>query len=206
MKETERIRKLCETALFIAIVFLGVFIIKFPGPFGYAHIGDSMIFLSVLMLGGRRGAVAGGLGAAIADIVSGYTIWAVPTMICKALMAIVMGEIIRTHLFGIKGRMLWITAALAGGIVQGFAYEFFWFVLFGKAAAIAAVPGLTFQTVSGIIIAFIISEALQKTALKRNFVYTTDGSAAGSSTTGRSAANINTAGAAAVNGKEQKHA
>ena len=34
MKETERIKNLCETALFIAIVFLGVFIIKFPGPFG----------------------------------------------------------------------------------------------------------------------------------------------------------------------------
>ena len=38
MKETERVRKLCETALFVAIVFLGVFIIKFPGPFGYSHI------------------------------------------------------------------------------------------------------------------------------------------------------------------------
>ena len=62
MKETERIKNLCETALFIAIVFLGVFIIKFPGPFGYMHIGDSMIFLSVLMLGGKRGAVAGSRG------------------------------------------------------------------------------------------------------------------------------------------------
>ena len=55
------------------------------------HIGDSMIFLSVLMLGGKRGAVAGGIGAALADVVSGYTIWAVPTLICKAAMALVMG-------------------------------------------------------------------------------------------------------------------
>ena len=179
MKETERVRKLCETALFVAIVFLGGFIIKFPGPVGYAHIGDSMIFLSVLMLGGKRGAVAGGLGAAIADVVSGYTIWAVPTMICKALMALVMGLIIKHHLAGLKGRALFIIAALAGGVVQGFAYEFFWFVLFGKAAAIAAIPGLTFQTVSGIIIAFVISEALQKTALRKNFVYTTDGKSVG---------------------------
>ena len=45
MNRTERIKDLCETALFVAIVFIGVFIIKFPGPFGYAHIGDSMIFL-----------------------------------------------------------------------------------------------------------------------------------------------------------------
>ena len=166
MREAERIKNLCETALFIAIVFFGVFIIKIPGPFGYMHIGDSMIFLAVLMLGGKRGAVAGGLGAAIADIVSGYTIWAVPTMICKAAMA-----------FGLKGRLLWIVSAVAGGITQGILYEVFWLVLFGKAAALAALPGLTFQMVSGIIIAFVISEALQKTSLRRHFIYTTNGKA-----------------------------
>lgn len=178
MRQTDRVKNLCETALFIAIVFLGVFIIKFPGPFGYAHIGDSMIFLSVLMLGGRRGAIAGGLGAAIADIVSGYTIWAVPTLICKAAMALVMGAMIKYHVFGLKGRVLWIVSALFGGLTQGILYEIFWFALFGKAAAIAAIPGLTFQAVVGIVIAFVISEALQKTSLKKHFIYTTDGKGA----------------------------
>ena len=81
MRQTERVKNLCETALFIALVFLGVFIIKFPGPFGYAHIGDSMIFLSVLMLGGKRGAAERGNGAALDDSVSGYSIWALPTLI-----------------------------------------------------------------------------------------------------------------------------
>ncbi|MCC2865429.1 ECF transporter S component [Ihubacter massiliensis] len=178
MRQTERVKNLCEIALFIAIVFFGVFIIKFPGPFGYAHIGDSMIFLSVLMLGGKRGAVAGGLGAAIADIVSGYTIWALPTLICKVLMALVMGAMIKHHVFGLKGRSLWIVAAVTGGLTQGIGYVIFWYALFGKAAAIAAVPGLTFQAVSGIIIAFVITEALQKTSLKRHFIYTTDGKGA----------------------------
>jgi len=175
MEERNKIRDMCETGLFVAIVFIGVFIIKIPGPFGYTHIGDSMIFLSVLMLGGRRGAVAGGLGAAIADVVSGYTIWAVPTMICKALMAAAMGAMIKHHVFGLKGRVLWIVSAVAGGLTQGIGYVIFWYFLFGKAAAIAAVPGLTFQAVSGIVIAFAISEALQKTSLKRHFIYTTNG-------------------------------
>lgn len=178
MKQTQRVKDLCETALFIAVVFLGVFIIKFPGPFGYAHIGDSMIFLSVLMLGGKRGAAAGGLGAAIADIVSGYTIWAVPTFICKALMALLMGIMIKHRAFGLKGRSLWIVSAAVSGIAQGICYVLFWLLLFGRAAAIAAVPGLIFQTVSGIIIALAISEALQKTSLRRHFIYTTDGKGA----------------------------
>ena len=178
MNQNEKMKNMCETALFIAIVFIGVFIIKIPGPFGYTHIGDSMIFLAVLMLGGRRGAVAGGLGAAIADMVSGYMIWAVPTMICKALMALVMGAMIKNHAFGLKGRVLWIISAVAGGLTQGVGYVIFWYFLFGKAAAITAVPGLTFQAVSGIVIAFAISEALQKTSLKRHFIYTTDGKGA----------------------------
>lgn len=175
MNETDRVKNLCETAMFVAIVFIGVFLIKIPGPFGYTHIGDSMIFLSVLMLGGKRGAIAGGIGAALADIVSGYTIWAVPTLICKAMMAALMGAMIKHHVFGLKGRKLWIVSAAAGGILQGIGYFIFWYFLFGKAAAIAAVSGLAFQAVSGIIIAFVISEALQKTALKRHFIFTTNG-------------------------------
>ena len=161
MREAEKIKGLCETALFIAIVFLGVFIIKFPGPFGYAHIGDSMIFLSVLMLGGKRGAAAGGFGAA-------------PTMICKALMALVMGALIKYRILGLKGRALWVVSAAAGGLVQTAGYMSFWYFLFGKAAAFAAFPGLAFQMISGIIIAFVIAEALQKTGLKRYFIYTSD--------------------------------
>ena len=175
MNRTERIKDLCETALFVAIVFIGVFIIKFPGPFGYAHIGDSMIFLSVLMLGGKRGAVAGGVGAALADIVSGYAVWAVPTLICKAAMALVMGALIKHHVFGLKGRVCWIVAAVAGGVTQGIGYIIFWYFMFGKAAAIAAISGLAFQMVAGIIIAFVIAEALQKTSLKKYFIYTTNG-------------------------------
>lgn len=178
MNQSDRVRNLCETALFVAIVFIGVFLIKIPGPFGYTHIGDSMIFLSVLMLGGKRGAVAGGIGAALADIVSGYTVWAVPTLICKAMMAALMGAMIKHHAFGLKGRGLWIVSAAAGGVLQGIGYLIFWYFMFGKAAAIAAVPGLTFQAISGIIIAFVISESLQKTVLKKHFIYTTDGKGA----------------------------
>lgn len=107
-----------------------------------------------------------------------FKIWALPTLICKVLMALVMGAMIKHHVFGLKGRSLWIVAAVTGGLTQGIGYVIFWYALFGKAAAIAAVPGLTFQAVSGIIIAFVITEALQKTSLKRHFIYTTDGKGA----------------------------
>lgn len=169
--QNDKIKAMTETGVFIAVVFIGVFLIKIPVPSGYMHIGDSMIFLSVLLLGGKRGAIAGGIGAALADLIGGYAVWIVPTLICKAVMAMVTAGLIKIRVFGLKGRALWIVAAIFGGIAQAIGYVAAWWILFGKAAAIAAIGGLAFQTISGIIIAFVIIEALKKTSLKKRFIY-----------------------------------
>ncbi|MBQ9014557.1 MAG: ECF transporter S component [Firmicutes bacterium] len=165
----EKITKITETALFIALVFLGVFLFKFPLPFGYMHLGDCMIFLAVLILGGKRAALAGGIGAALADVVSGYTIWALPTFACKAALALVMGLILSHKVFGLSGKAAWLVGGIAGGIVQSIGYLIFWFVLFGKAAMIAALVPLLAQTGLGIAIAFLLAAALEKTALRKYF-------------------------------------
>lgn len=175
MKQSGKLVSLCETALFITLVFLGVYTFKIPLPMGYIHIGDSMIFLAVLMLGGRRGALAGGIGAALADIVAGYTVWALPTFFFKGAMALTMAYCISHGVFHLKGRALWIVSAVAGGLVQGIGYDLVWLFVFGKGAAIAAIGGLAFQAAAGIVIALVITELLQKTALRKKFIYTTTG-------------------------------
>lgn len=50
-----------------------------------------MVFLSVLVLGWRYGAMAAGVGSALADIISGYAQWAPATLVIKTLMAVLMG-------------------------------------------------------------------------------------------------------------------
>jgi uncharacterized membrane protein len=57
--------------------------------------GDSMIFLAVLILGWKYGAFAAGVGSALADIFLGYVHWAPWTLCIKALMAVIMGLIIQ---------------------------------------------------------------------------------------------------------------
>lgn len=162
--------RICETALFAALVFLGVFIFKIPMPLGYTHLGDSMIFLAVMMLGGKRGAIAGGMGAALADVVAGYTVWAVPTFICKALMALVMGLVIEKFFIKSAGKFSWLVGGVAGGIVQSLGYLVFWYVLFGRAAMLSAVVPLIFQSGIGIGIAFVVAVVLEKTTLKKYFI------------------------------------
>lgn len=78
MTGTEKTNKLVLTALMVCLVLLATYIIKIPSPFtqGYVHLGDTMIFLSVLLLGKKGGAAAAGLGSALADLLGGYAAYA----------------------------------------------------------------------------------------------------------------------------------
>lgn len=79
--------------LMIALVFISTFSVRIPVPFtqGYIHAGDSMIFIAAILLGWKYGALAGGIGSALADIVGGYAMWALPTFIIKAIMGGLVG-------------------------------------------------------------------------------------------------------------------
>lgn len=169
MKTQEKIIELCETSLFVALVFVATFALKIPGPFGYLHLGDCMIFLAVLMLGSRRAALAGGVGAALADLVGGYAVWVLPSLICKTLMVVVMGFCMDRLTKVLHGRVRWLTGAVAGGAVQCVGYTIARAVLYGLPAALVSVPGLLVQTGSGIILALVVSEGLRKTVLGKRF-------------------------------------
>ncbi|MGF7056383.1 ECF transporter S component [Brassicibacter mesophilus] len=88
------VRRLTYGGLMTALVFVATAIIpQVPVPFteGYIHTGDSMIFVAAIMLGWRYGAIAGGLGCAMADLYLTYTHWALPTFIIKSLMGAIVG-------------------------------------------------------------------------------------------------------------------
>ncbi|GHU50089.1 hypothetical protein FACS1894127_4770 [Clostridia bacterium] len=91
-----KIEKMVLTALMTALVAVMTIVIAIPVPFtnGYIHFGDSMIFMSVLILGWKRAPIAAGVGSAMADIFLGYVYWAPWTLVIKGLMALVAGLII----------------------------------------------------------------------------------------------------------------
>ncbi len=94
--KTNAVQGIVMTGLMAALCFLGTFIIQVPIPFtnGYIHLGDSMVFLSGIILGKRRGALAAGLGSMLADFAGGWYIWIAPTFIIKAAMAFLLGWIL----------------------------------------------------------------------------------------------------------------
>lgn len=104
----KKTKKITLTALMITLIFIGTFSIRFPNPAtgGYFHIGDSMIFTSVIILGKRNGSIAGALGGALADLLCGATIWIIPTLFIKFIMAWIMASIIDKNFSSIIGAIL----------------------------------------------------------------------------------------------------
>jgi len=79
-----------RTSLFIAMIFLATFFIKFPILTGYLNVGDSLILLSTMFLPPVASFLAGGIGSAIADLSSGsYAIFAPFTFFIKGIEAII---------------------------------------------------------------------------------------------------------------------
>ena len=160
-KEQIKTKDLTKMGLMAALVFFGTFFIKIPSISGYTHLGDCMIFVSVLILGWRKGAVAGGIGAALADLLGGYTQWIIPTLFIKAIMAMIMGMI--TEKLFPNLRFGWLIGATVGGIFQIVGYTFVRILLYGTAMGFVELPMLIIQTVSGVALSLVLVTTLLQT-------------------------------------------
>ncbi|WMI81042.1 ECF transporter S component [Anaerotignum sp. MB30-C6] len=88
-------KEVCIQGLLVALVAVSTMIFQIPvsATQGYIHLGDSMILLISVFFGARYGMVAGGVGSALADILSGYAHWALFTFIIKGIMGYLIGKV-----------------------------------------------------------------------------------------------------------------
>ena len=82
-----KIRLLTLTALFAALIFLLTAYLHIPSANGYTHIGDAFVYLAGALLPPGYAAAAGAIGAALADLMTGYAFWASASVFIKALTA-----------------------------------------------------------------------------------------------------------------------
>lgn len=96
MIHENKTQQMILTGLMTAVITVCTMVIAIPVPFtnGYIHLGDSMIFVAVLILGWKYGAFAAGVGSALADMFLGYIHYVPWTFAIKGMMAIIMGLII----------------------------------------------------------------------------------------------------------------
>ena len=146
------------TAMMSAFVFIATFVPKIPIPLGYAHLGDAAIFLIVIYCGRRVGITSGIIGSALADLLSGFPIWIVPTIFIKAAMA---ETFYRLH------EKNFIIALILACLVMTAGYTVFGAALYDSwSAGLASTPGLLAESVINAIVTIILYSAL-KNKLKR---------------------------------------
>ena len=81
-------KRLTTTAMMTAFTCLATMLIKIPTPIsGYIHMGDALVLLCAVLIQRKAGAFAAGAGSALADLSSGFAIWAPGTFIIKAFAA-----------------------------------------------------------------------------------------------------------------------
>lgn len=156
------VRQLTFTALGIALVCISTRIFQFPIPLGYAHLGNCMILLFAVYFDPWVGACAGGLGSALADLLS-FPEWAFPTLIIKSIMGYAAAKIAKG-----KGETASIRsirtflAVLAAIFIMVAGYFIAGSILYGSIITGAAqIPGLVAEGIVGIILFYVIGAALE---------------------------------------------
>ncbi|GAA3647594.1 ECF transporter S component [Asaccharospora irregularis] len=122
-------KKIVLNGLMTALVCIATMVIQVPTPGtnGYVNVGDAVIFITSILFGPLAGMLAGGVGSALADLLSGYPHWALFTLIIKGLEGYLVGIIvgksntISRNIFSISiGIVVMVIGYfLAGAILKG---------------------------------------------------------------------------------------
>ncbi|MGX5818740.1 ECF transporter S component [Chitinophaga lutea] len=92
MSSTNASKNWFLTIGFMAVVTITTLFLRIPTPTGgYFNFGDVAVVFCGLLLGKRGGAIAGGLGSAAADLLSGYAMFAPLTLVAKGLEGFICG-------------------------------------------------------------------------------------------------------------------
>lgn len=157
-------KKLVYSALFAALACVCTMSIRIPTPGtgGYIHPGDAVVILSGVFLGPVYGALAGGIGSCLADLIGGYFIYVPITLVIKGLVAFTSGLIYMKMSQSKKSKQM---AVILGGVADIILVAGGYFLceipLYTAAAAAASIPANIIQGVSGLIIAVVLYPVLR---------------------------------------------
>ena len=159
-------KRIVLAALMAALACVATMIIKIPSPMkGYLNLGDCVVLASGWLLPGGYGFFAAGLGSALADLFSGYIVYAPATFVIKGLMALIAFACLKLTIGGMNK----LVSQLIGGVLAEIAmvagYLIFECFLYGFAASVVNVLPNAMQGLAGIILGILLIKVLEKANL-----------------------------------------
>ena len=154
---------ICLSGIFSALVFVITAYLHIPTYNGYVHCGDGVIFIAACILPMPYSIAVGVLGAMLADLLTGYAIWAPGSMIIKGLLAL---------LFTCKSRKI-ITKRnlfmlLPAALISLAGYYLYEALITGNfIASLSGIPASLVQAAASSIVYAAIGFAMDKYDLKK---------------------------------------
>ena len=160
------IQKIVTTSMLAALCCVATMIIKIPSPLnGYINLGDCIVLLSGWLLSPAYGFAAAGIGSALADLFSGYVVYAPATFVIKGTMAIIAHYCFK----GMHNKFGNIPSRITGGILAEIAMVLGYFTfegfMYGFASSVVNIPGNVVQGASGLIIGLILVKIFEKSKI-----------------------------------------
>ena len=158
-------KQLVYAALGIALVFVCTVFLNLRLPIaangGLVHLGNVPLFVIAIFYGRRFGALAGGIGMALFDLVGGWFIWAPFTFIIVGLIGYTVGTICEKR----DTMTAYILAMVVACIIKVLGYYGAEGLLYGNwISPAASIPGNIVQIGIAAVIALPIVVKLRKQA------------------------------------------
>ncbi len=146
-----------------SLACVATMIIKLPSPLGgYINLGDCIVLLCGWMLGPVYAFCAAGIGSALADVFSGYALYAPATFVIKGAMALLAWLLFRV----LSNRIKPFWARLLGGICAELlmigGYLLFEGFIYGFVPSLINVPANAVQGAAGILLGMLLITIFEK--------------------------------------------
>ena len=159
-------KKIVISALIAALACVATMVIQIPSPLkGYINLGDCVVLTAGWILSPAYAFLAAGLGSALADIFSGYVIYAPVTFIIKGLMAVIAFygfKLLNKKLNKTLSRIISGISAESLMVLGYFVFEGF---LYGFIPSLVNVPANSIQGIAGIVVGVILINVFKKTRI-----------------------------------------
>lgn len=161
--------KIASVAVLSAVTAIFILMVRVPvAPTrGYIHLGEVAIFFTALVFGPVTAFIAGGLGAAIADVIGGYGQWAPISFIVHGVKGYVVGLVYGRMMLNETGSGAGIfftgfVCFVAGAIVTVGGYFIAGVFMVGPGAAAVEIPGNILQGAAGAVGGVVLASAVKK--------------------------------------------
>lgn len=163
--EGAHVKFMTITALAVALTYVFTAFVNVRLPImangGLIHLGNVPLFIFAIIFGKKTGAIAGGIGMGLFDLLSGWTAWAPFTLVIVGIMGYVVGFITEKK----KGYGWTVAAMLLALVIKIVGYYIAEGFIYGNwLAPMTSIPGNVVQVTTAIIVVMLVIAPLRRAA------------------------------------------